>query len=131
MNKLIAWVLKVSATTVGKLLIKIGTSAITKILETVYPIIKEAVAIADEVNITALSNENLSNEALKAKIKEVNKIDVTDRQLKYFRDEDGIRGMFRYVLATDIAKEKIKAEKKDIADFIINLGIELIIGSAK
>lgn len=131
MNKIIAWVLKVSATTVGKLLIKIGTSVVTKILETVYPIIKEAVVIADAVNVTALSNENLSNEELKAKIKEVNKVDVTDRELKYFRDEDGIRGMFRYVVATDIAKAKIKAEGKDVADFIINLGIELIIGSLK
>ena len=131
MNKIIAWVLKVSATTVGKLLIKIGTSAVTKVLETVYPIIKEAVTIADAVNVTALSNENLSNEELKAKIKEVNKVDVTDREIKYFRDEDGIRGMFRYVVATDIAKAKIKAEGKDVADFIINLGIELIIGSLK
>lgn len=131
MNKIIAWVLKVSATTVGKLLIKIGTSVVTKVLETVYPIIKEAVIIADAVNVTALSNENLSNEELKAKIKEVNKIDITDREIKYFRDEDGIKGMFRYVVATDIAKAKIKAEGKDVADFIINLGIELIIGSLK
>ena len=131
MNKIIAWVLKVSATTVGKLLIKVGTSMVTKILETVYPIVKEAVIIADAVNITALSNENLSNEELKAKIKEVNKIDITDREIKYFRDEDGIKGMFRYVVATDIAKTKIKAEGKDVADFIINLGIELIIGSLK
>ena len=47
---------------------------------------------------------------LKEKIKADNKVELTGRELKYFRDEDGIKGMFRYVLATDIIKSKLKEE---------------------
>ena len=131
MNKIIAWALKFGSSVIGKLLIKIGTSAISKILEVAYPIVKEAVVIADAVNIVCLQNENLTNEELKAKVLAENKYELTDRELKYFRDEDGIKGMFRYVVAVDYAKAKLKAEGKEVADFIINLAIELIIGSVK
>ena len=68
---------------------------------------------------------------LKEKIKADNKVELTGRELKYFRDEDGIKGMFRYVLATDIIKAKLKEEGKGIPEFVINLAVELIVSSNK
>ena len=58
MNKVLAWALKFGSSTIGKLLIKIGTSIVSKALEVVYPIVKDAVAVSDEVYKNLLMNEH-------------------------------------------------------------------------
>mgnify|MGYP003608723167 CR=1 FL=1 len=131
MNKLLAWLVKFGASNIGKLLIKIGTSALAKILEDVFKIVKSSINKTDEIYTTVVQNETLTYEEIKQIVLSTNSFEITERQYKYFLNNDDIKGMFKYVVAMDIIKAKLKEEKKEVSDFILNLCIEIVISGLK
>ena len=126
MNKLIGIIAKVFASKIGKVLIEIATSSITKALDVIYPIVKESIVIAENAGSYIKANISLPKEELILVIKTMYNIDITAEDIEMFADNKGIAGLGKYNLAYKRIKAELAKQGKTYGDYVINLAIEII-----
>lgn len=121
-----ALIISFTTSKTAKFIYEVFEGMVGEVLDTVYPVINEAVKNAENIGNYIKGHTELSNSELIAKIAEMYGYSITNEEVNYVKAHE-IKGYGKYLIAYTLIKNRLESEGKKVIPSIINLGIELAV----
>jgi hypothetical protein len=130
MNKVILAISKVAASKVGKIVIDVAQSIEKKALEPLYDSVVRSMATAERVGnyVKLCIAQSVPDYDIIVAVETQYGLTLTTAEIDYFRDSATIKGLGKYVIATELIKSEFKSKNMEESEaYLVNLMIEIVL----